>query len=275
MSKKISLLGIQTEPNGNSEANLNEALRIIDEAAALYQRIDVIVLPEYFYAYENRAHIKLYPEEVKEALSLRARRYNTYIVGGTVLNRRNDKEKLYNTSLLFDRNGDVVGQYDKIHLFDVLDCSDEKKESFFCEHGNKLFIYDTDFGKIGIIICYDIRFPELARTLALKGVRFLMVPAAFFSPRFDHWTNLISMTALQNSMYVVGVNLFGRLNEDSVFCGRSLIADPWGVNIALASDKAGFIQAYVDPNYPNKIEKRVGSFLNRRPAVYDIPKEIN
>ncbi|MCB6367456.1 hypothetical protein LI291_14880, partial [Intestinibacillus massiliensis] len=96
------------------------------------------------------------------------------------------------------------------------------------------------------------------------------IPSAFYSPRSDHWQNILTATALHNSMYVVGVNLFGKLNEDNIFCGRSLICDPWGVPEAIAADKAGYIQAYVDPDYPKEIGDAVGTFHNRVPEVYKI-----
>jgi len=270
MARKISLVGIQTEANKDKTTALQAAVSLIDEAATLYEHIDIIVLPEYFYEMTDKDKIGAYPEAVKAAFSSLAHKYNTYIVGGTVLNRRNPEEKLRNTAVFFDRDGQAVGYYDKIHLFDALNCSEDDQESRFCVQGDHLFTWDTDFGKIGIIICYDIRFPELARALALQGVRFLFVPSAFYNPRIDHWTSLLKATAIQNSMYVLGVNLYGRISPTQSFCGRSMLLDPWGVNIAGASDKAGFFQAYVDPEYPELISKEVGVFANRAPSLYKL-----
>lgn len=265
-SKKLSFVGIQIIPAENPEENLKSALSLIDEALALHKYADVIVLSEYFYEVPHRGNVKslgAYPEEIKRELSGRAKKYGTYIVAGTVANRRED-QKIYNTSLLFDRQGQVVGSYDKIHLFDVLG----KRESDVLAGGKEAFIYEADFGKIGIMVCYDIRFPELARKLALEGVEYLFVPSAFYSPRIDHWQDLIRATALQNSMYVTGVNLFGGFDEQKIFCGRSLIADPWGIPVATASDKAGFIQSYIDSGYPKKVREMVGSLSNRVPSAY-------
>ncbi len=272
MSARISMVGIQTMPGRDRETNLKNALSLIDEAAAYYKQIDMIVLPEHFYTFANWESAGCYPREVTEALSLKAYEYQTYIVGGTVLNRHISSGKLYNTSMLFDRDGNVAGSYDKIHLFDGMNCVDNEKEAKYCEYGENLFTWDTDFGKIGIVVGYDIRFPELARTLALQGVRYLAVPVAFHSPKDSCWTDLIKGMALYNAMYVLGVNLYGSLSEDSVFCGKSLMVDPGGVIVAGASDQPDFFQAYIDTDYPNIIEARVGSFMNRRPSVYDIPK---
>jgi predicted amidohydrolase len=213
--------------------------------------------------------VGVYPDNIKAEFSKRAKNYSSYIIAGTVANRKADG-KVYNTAVTFDRAGEIVGEYSKIHLFDVLDAMGGVNESDYITRGDKIFVCDTDFGKIGIIICYDIRFPELARTLALQGVQYLFVPAAFYSPRIDHWQDILRVTALQNSMYVMGVNLFGKLNDSSVFCGRSIIADPWGIPIATASDKPGIIQAYIDIDYVNTIKNALGTFHNRVPELYNI-----
>ena len=272
MKKKISIVGIQTIPTSDKQANLANALELADEAFETYKHVDMLVLPEYFYNVVPRSEVDLvgaYPDEVKEAFAERAKKHSCHIIAGTVANRKEDG-CVYNTAIMFDRKGDVVGEYSKTHLFDVLDAIGGVKESDFIARGENLTVIDTDFGKVGIIICYDIRFPELARTLALKGVKYLFVPSAFFSPRGDHWQDILRVTALQNSMYVMGVNLFGKLNETSAFCGRSLIADPWGVAVATASDKAGIIQAYIDIDYADTIANTVGTFHNRVPSLYDI-----
>ncbi|MDR2156786.1 MAG: hypothetical protein LBO81_03270, partial [Clostridiales Family XIII bacterium] len=98
-----------------------------------------------------------------------------------------------------------------------------------------------------------------------------LIPAAFYRPRIDHWTGLIQSIALHNSVYALGVNLFGKWDDRNVFCGRSLLADPWGVAVAQASDKPCAFHSYVERDYPGKIRDAIGSFRNRVPSVYDIP----
>ncbi|MCB6993843.1 hypothetical protein LI177_10155 [bacterium 210820-DFI.6.37] len=272
MKDKLSFVGIQTMVTKDIQKNFRTALDITDEALRLHKKVDMLVLPEYFYWAPDLVDTPLigpYPEEIIHEFSIRAKLYNTYIIAGTVANRREDGN-IYNTALLFDRNGDVVGKYDKVHLFDALNAMGGERESDQITRGSDLFSYDADFGKIGISICYDVRFPEVARTLALRGVKYLFTPAAFYTPRQDHWEKLLISTALHNSMYVTGLNLYGKLDEHNTFCGRSLIADPWGVPVAMASDKQGFIQAYVDPDYTDEIKDAVGTFHNRVPDVYDI-----
>lgn len=273
MSRKVSIVGIQNSPTKyDVEKNIKDALELLDEALGLHKYVDIAVFPEYFsFVPENKDTpiIKEYNEELKELLAMRAKAYNTYIIGGTVANKREDGN-IYNTALVFDRKGEVIGSYDKIHLFDVLDAKGEEQESYQITRGENLLTFDTDFGKVGVMICYDARFPELARTYALQGVEYLMVPAAFFSPRIDHWQDLIKGTALLNGMYVMGVNIFGKVCDTLNLCGRSLIADPWGIQLATAPDKPSFIQAYVDADYPKQIRDALGTFHNRVPSVYDI-----
>jgi len=232
----------------------------------------MLILPEYFYYVVPRKEadqVQAYPNEVIAEFSRRAKKNSSYIISGTVANRRGDGN-VYNTALLFDRNGEIAGDYSKIHMFDALNAMGGTNESDTVARGDKLLVYEADFGRIGVEVCYDIRFPELARTMALKGVQYLFVPAAFYSPRSDHWQDLIRMTALQNSMYVMGVNLFGKLNESNIFCGRSVISDPWGIPAATASDKPCIIQAYIDGDYAGAIRDSIGTIHNRVPEMYDI-----
>jgi predicted amidohydrolase len=253
------------------EINLANALAQMDDELPRYDHVDMVVLPEYFYDMDisDKGRFGAYPEEIIKAIGTRAMMYETYIIAGSVLNRRDDG-KLYNTAMLFDRGGNIVGHYDKIHMFDVLDGDGDDRESNYCQRGDSLFTHEADFGKIGISICYDMRFPELARIMAIDGVEYLFAPAAFYSPRADHWQALITAAALHNSMHVMGVNLFGAWDADNVFCGRSMIVDPWGIVKAQASDKADAIHAYVDPAYSSQIRDRIGSIRNRVPSVYDI-----
>ncbi len=271
MRNKVSVLGIQTTLTKDIKYNLSNAIQIMESAFSLYKYIDMVILPEYFYSFPERHEadgIGPIPGEFLRTFSRCAKSNNTYIIAGTIINRRGDK--LYNTSLLFDRKGEIVGSYDKVHLFDALNAKEEQKESNLISRGDKIFSFETDFGKIALMICYDIRFPEMARTMALQGVQFLFVPAAFYQPRFDHWQNLMQATALHNSMYVAGANLYSKMGRTSGFCGRSLIVDPWGIPLAMASDKPGFIQAYLDADYADKIGEAIGGLSNRVPSMYDV-----
>lgn len=273
MEKKISIVAIQTAPTKDLKRNFRQAVRLMHEALTLYKYVDMVVFPEHFLYFPDNSEgplIEEIPDLFIRTFSTYAKKFNTYIAAGTIANKRDGK--IYNTSLLFNRQGEVVGSYDKTHLFDALNAAAGNKESDLITPGDHVFTYDTDFGKIGVMVCYDVRFPELARTMALSGVEFLFVPAAFYMPRFDHWQSLVKNAALQNSMYVAGANLTNQPGGRNLYCGRSLIADPWGIAIATASDKPGFIQSYVEAGYPAKIRDAVGTFHNRAPELYNIPK---
>ena len=259
-------------PTRDKDENLKKALALADEAFNTYKQVDILALPEYFYYVTPRKEADQtgpYPAEIMQAFADRAKKNKSYIIAGTVANRKGDG-KVYNTAVLFDRQGQVAGEYSKTHLFDALNAMGGVNESDTIARGENLLVYETDFGKIGVIVCYDVRFPELARTLALQGVQFLFVPAAFYSPRQDHWQELLRSTAMYNAMYVTGVNLYGKLNDNNIFCGRSLIADPWGVAVAAASDKEGFFQAYADPDYADSVRDALGALHNRVPGLYKL-----
>ena len=269
----VSVVGIQVAPTTDRDYNLKHALSLVDDAIEKYEYIDLICLPEYFYLDPDDRIVEIdsiqeYPQEIIEEFSKRAKKANTYIAIGTVANRR--EGKLYNTCIFLDRNGEIAGRYDKVHLFDALGI----KESDAITPGNDTFIFDTDFGRIGMLICYDVRFPEYARSLALQGVKYFIIPAAFYSPRIDHWPDLVQSIALQNLSYALAVNLVGKVIDGEVFCGRSLIVDPWGVRIAMASDKACHIQSYLYPDYIDEIRQKVASYDNRVPALYHCGQKV-
>lgn len=258
MIDKIGLLGIQTAPGTKGELPYR-AFQLLDEALSAYRKTDLVVMPEcysYYPSLKDKDEIEEYNYEILTALSDRAIMYNTYIVGGSVIHRR-ENGKLYNTAVVVDRDGNIIGEYDKCHLFDVLDGSGNKESDLVCA-GQKGLVFDADFGKVGVCICYDIRFPELIREYAKEGAEYLAVPAAFFSPRADHWQALLRAAALENGMYVIGANLFGADVNGNVFCGRSSIFDPWGVQLSGASDREEFVQAYVDKDYASSVRNRLG-----------------
>jgi len=240
---EIKVLGIQTTITGSKDRNLDSAIRLIDRAVRSYPEVDFVCLPELFYAVpspENAEQVaEPIPNRMTQEFGKKAREIGAYIIAGSFLEKR-DGER-YNTSLLFDRKGEILGSYSKIHLFDAL----EFKESMISKPGNHVSLFDTDVGRIAITICYDLRFPELYRKLAMSGADVIFVPSAFLSPRLDHWRILVQAAALQNLTYVVAVNLIGR-HEHFEFFGRSMIVDPWGVPISGASDKECAIHGRLD-----------------------------
>jgi len=263
--KPIRILGIQMGSLPNKKENLRKAVEFIEEGAKVHPELDAVCLPELFYEIptkENKDNIGEPLNSIfSETFSRLAKKHKVNIISGSFPQR--DGGKLFNTVLVFNRKGEVVGDYSKTHLFDALDF----RESDTIAPGNKLGVFELDFAKIGVIVCYELRFPELIRTLALEGIDILFVPAAFFSPRHDHWEILTKAAALQNLIHVVAVNQFGPF-KNAAFFGRSGIVDPWGVYISRASDKEGYFYGEIDLNYQTMIREKLPVYKHRREDLY-------
>lgn len=257
----------------NKKENLKKASSMI--AQGIDENADFIVLPEMFNCpYANEKFIE-YAEEEKTSESLSkisnlACENKVYILAGSIPEKENDK--LYNTSYLFDRNGEIIAKHRKMHLFDI----DVKgkitfKESDVLTAGDDVTVADTEFGKIGIGICYDVRFPELARLMAQKGALILFYPGAFnMTTGPAHWELLFKSRALDNQVYCVGVA--PALNEDASYhsFGHSIIASPWGDVIAEASEKEKLIISEIDLIEIEKIREELPLLENKREDLYEI-----
>lgn len=263
MSREIGILGVQIGMGEDKHENLMRALAFIDDAFTKYKKIDVICLPEVFYSNptkENRATIgEQLDSEFFNEFSACAKKYHVNIITGTYPLIKGDK--LYNACLCIDREGKLIGDYAKTHLFDAF----TSKESDTCDAGESLGIFDFDFGKVGVAICYELRFPEYLRTIALQGVDLLFVPSAFYRPRHDQWTTLVTGTALSNVIYTTALNQYA-----DHFFGRSMIVDPFGQIVAQASDRETTIYSVVDLDYQDECRTKLLSYQNRRPALYDV-----
>ena len=250
--KKIGVLLVQIGYDKNPGAVLEKAEKMIDEAMEENSMVDVVLLPELYYSGEKEAFLDTYKRLAKK--------YNVNIITGSMPVERGDRKPL-NTTFVIDREGNVLGDYSKVHLFDAYD----DKESDRYGHGDKLGIFDLDIGRVGIIICYDIRFSEYIRTLALKGIELLLIPAAFYRPRGDEWEILLKGSALTNIMYVCAANQFGKR-----CAGRSSVIDPNGQIIAKASDRECCVHSVIDMGFEKEMRERNPLFDNRRPEMYDI-----
>lgn len=261
MSKEIKVLGIQVGITEDKHENLRKAIGFIEEGFAKYRDIDVICLPELYYTNptkSNRSTIgEVLNSEFFNEFSKAAQKYNVNIITGTYPLLHG--EKLLNTCLCINRQGELIGEYSKSHLFDAF----TSKESDTCDAGDELGIVDFDFGRVGIAVCYELRFPELLRTLALSGAEVLFAPSAFYKPRQDQWNTLVTGTALQNLIYVVALNQY----NDSFF-GRSCIADPLGLITSQCSDKEGVFFGILDMEYQKRQREQIPVYVNRRPEMY-------
>ena len=249
---------------GKPEENFVHAERLIRQAAE--SEPDVIVLPETW-------NTGFFPKEGLECLCDRdgaqtkavmgklAKELSVNIVAGSVTNARNGK--LYNTAMVFDRAGECTASYDKTHLFSPMG---ENKEFV---PGDHLCRFTLDGVSCGIIICYDIRFPELTRTLAVDGLDVLFVVSQWPDVRISHLRSLTVARAIENQMFVVCCNSCGKA-ENIQYGGNSAIVDPWGKTIALAGDTEKILTAELDLNILENIRKSINVFQDRRPELYQL-----
>ncbi len=276
-SNAFDVAVLQMNSGEDKAANVETALRLIDEAAATGARL--VVLPE-IWPYlggddGNRANAELIPGPVTKALATKARQHGIYLHGGSMLEKREGEPKLFNTTVVFDPSGEIVAKYSKIHMFDVvLDGVASYRESNTVQRGEEIVTFDLDGTTVGLAICYDLRFPELFRILTLRGADVIVLPAAFtMTTGKDHWEVLIRARAIENQVYMVSCGQYGQDSSGKWCYGRSLVADPWGTVLATAPDREYVLRATVDLDYLQKVRRQVPSVQNRQGDLYRWPDE--
>ena len=274
MSNLINVAAIQLKPASSLEDNLTNVAALLSEAAAAGAQLAVI--PENFAHYGQKDFTAIGLQEstddgpVRQFLADQARLNGLWLVGGSLPIL--DAEPLpFARSLLFDPEGNTVGQYDKIHLFDV-DVSEgtaearSYKESDDFASGTDVVVATTALCTLGMTVCYDLRFAELYRKLADEGAQIITVPAAFTAATGkDHWQVLLRARAIENQLFVVGANLVDRDHPSRGLWGGSVIIDPWGTVLAsLDGDEAGFISAEIDLDMINELRAKMPIDAHRK-----------
>lgn len=251
-SNMIKIAAIQMASGPQVSANLNEAERLIEVAAN--QGAKLVALPEYFaiMGLKETDKVAVREEEgkgpIQAFLSKMAKKHKIWLIGGSVPLSSNFPNKVRNSCLVYDDKGKQVARYDKIHLFGLDLGNEHYHEEKTIESGNEIQVVDTPFGKIGLSICYDLRFPELYR--AMGEVNMIIVPAAFTDTTGRaHWETLIRARAIENLCYVIapaqgGYHLSGRETH-----GNSMIVDPWGVILDRLPRGSGVVIAMMNPQY--------------------------
>lgn len=259
---------VQMHVEEDLERNLATALRLTRDAAEA--GADVVVLPEvvdYHGDDEGVAAIKSsIPGPVSERFAAAAREHGVWLLAGSIHEAIDGDERTFNTSVLFDRNGEERARYRKIHLYDVrIPGQVDALESATIAPGSDVVTADIEGHTAGLAICYDLRFPELFRELMERGAEFMFLPAAFtlFTGK-DHWEVLIRARAIENQAYVLASGQQGKDKRGRTTYGRSMIVDPWGTVLAVAPDGEGFAMANLDFERLQTIRRELPSIANRR-----------
>ena len=264
---------IQMASGPNVQANLDQAERLIAEAVA--QSAVLIVLPETVsFMGKTDQEVRAVAEEdgngtVQKFLSDQAKKHSIWLVGGTIPLKTDDANKIHSSCILFNDQGERVARYDKIHLFDVhLEESNESyTESETAIPGDKAVVVDTPFGKLGLAICYDLRFPELFRTMVNQGMEICAIPSSFTALTGKaHWEVLVRARAIENLCYVVAAAQGGYHVSGRETFGNSAVVSPWGQVLNHMGKGAGVVSAKIDQQYLKKTREHFPVLQHRRLA---------
>ena len=263
---------VQLNATDDPDRNLERADRLTRAAAA--DGAQLVVLPEKWSVLGSadalRAGAQPLDGPAVAWARATARELGIDLVAGSIAERVEGEAKLRNTSVHVGPDGEVRATYRKVHMFDVVVDGTEYRESDHEEPGCEPVLSQTAGGvELGLTVCYDVRFPELYRALALRGARVLTVPSAFTVPTTrDHWEVLLRARAIENGCFVIAANQIGAHPPSYRSGGRSMIVDPWGLVLALAPDTEGHVAADLDLAAQQRIRRDLPSLANRRPEAY-------
>ena len=266
---------VQLSSTEDKQRNLEAADRLTRAAAA--GGADLVVLPEKFNSIGSSHALRSGAETLAgptiEWARATARELGIDLVAGSITERVEGREKLSNTSVHVGPDGDVQAVYRKIHMFDVVVGGVEYRESEVEEAGDEIVLSTTRDGvPVGLTVCYDLRFPELYRILAVRGARVLVVPAAFTKVTGRaHWEILLRARAVENQAFVVAADQIGRHTADKESYGDSMIVDPWGEVLARAADEETFVAAELDLARQDEVRAQLPSLAGRMPTAYRWP----
>jgi predicted amidohydrolase len=267
----LSIALVQVDAGDDCAANVATAVALADEAAAAGARL--VALPEYL-QYRGpddgyRASARPIPGPHTDPFAEVARRRAVWILVGSTAETSGDPARPYNTSTLIAPDGSIAATYRKVHLFDVaVDRGPVDVESARVSAGDRLVTASVDGAVLGLSICYDLRFPELYRALALAGAEILTVPANFTERTGrDHWEVLLRARAIENGAYVLAPSQIGGPPGQPAY-GRSMVIDPWGTVVAQAPDRVGIVRAEIDTDRVAAVRRQIPALANRRPEAY-------
>jgi len=263
----------QLNVTGDKKRNIQRAAEMVREAADRGARM--VILPEMFNCPYQTKLFPAYAEEFKSGETIAMLRETAmekqiYLVGGSIPER--EGEAVYNSSFTFGPRGNLLGRYRKMHLFDVdLPGGPRVKESSTIGYGEKLAVFDTGMCRVGVVICFDVRFPELIRLLALDGVQLVVVPAAFNTTSGPaHWEMTMRARAVDNQVYLAAASPARDPEAGYVIYGHSMIVEPWGEIMAEAGEGEEIIIAEIDLERVEKVRRQIPLLNLRRHDLYDL-----
>ena len=264
---------IQMRVRQKKQDNLAAAAQFV--ASAAQGGADIAVLPEMFSCPYETPNFPVYAEyaggESCSALSRMAAENGIWLIGGSIP-EKDDAGRVYNTSFVFNRAGECVARHRKMHLFDVdIEGGIRFKESNHFAAGNEITTFDTKYGKMGVLVCFDMRFPELVRAMARRGAEVVICPAQFnMTTGPKHWELTVRARAMDNEIYYVGASAARYEGFDYECWGHSTVADPFGQVIATCDETEQIIYADIDLNKVDKVRRELPTFLHLRDDIYKL-----
>lgn len=274
--KNISIAAFQTRVWESREKNLMQMEELMEKSSL--EAVDLVTFPEMFCCPYVTSCFPAYAEkeggETWQRCSALARKHGVYLSAGTVPELGEDG-RIYNTAYVFDRQGNQIAKHRKMHLFDI-NVKDGQyfRESDTLAAGDEITVFETEFGKIGLCICYDLRFPELARLMVDAGAELIIVPAAFnLTTGPAHWELLFRSRAVDNQVYIIGTAPARDMAAEYHSWGHSLVVDPWGRILSQLEEKEGQLRCELDMEKETGIREQLPLLKHRRKDLYEIKKK--
>lgn len=273
--EKIKIAAIQMSTVADKMENVRTVKAYLEKIKD--ENPDFVILPEMFCCPYQTENFPIYAEKeggpVWQQLSGYAKQYGIYLIGGS-MPEKDAEGNVYNTSYIFDREGKQIGKHRKVHLFDIdVKGGQTFKESDTLTAGDSDTVFDTEFGKMGVMLCFDIRFPELSRMMVNDGAKVIFVPAAFnMTTGPAHWELSFRTRALDNQIYMVGCAPARDVSAGYISWGHSIVTDPWGRVIDMLDEKKGILLAELDMDYEEQVREELPLLKSRRKDMYKLEK---
>ncbi|HIY18535.1 MAG TPA: carbon-nitrogen hydrolase family protein [Candidatus Blautia avistercoris] len=274
----LNVAQLQTRVCDSKKENLQKLEVLLEKACK--EKADLITLPEMFCCPYETERFPVYAEETGgEAYSFCARlaeKYQIYLSAGSIP-ERDEAGRIYNTAYVFDREGKQIAKHRKMHLFDIqIEGGQHFKESDTLSPGDQVTVFPTEFGTMGLCICYDFRFPELARLMALEGAQILLVPAAFnLSTGPAHWELMFRSQSVNNQVFSIGTAPARDLSASYHSWGHSIITDPWGSVLSQMDEQEGMTVSVLDLDLIDRIRSQLPLLCHRRTDLYRLAPVVH